>query len=362
MGTSSTRSLAPYAPVHFDPVTLDVLGDPVPVVDHVMTMANGAAEFSLSREGALAYVVGGPFEILRSLVWVDRHGQEEPIKAPPRAYYLPRLSPDGTRLALDTRDQESDIWIWEFARQTLRRLTMDPALDWYPVWTPDGGRVMFSSSRAGAQNLFSQAADNTGTAERLTTSPNFQFPTSISPDGTRLIFYENSPKTGPDLRVLRMDGAKQIEPLVETTFTEHNGEISPDGHWLAYESNESGQFQIHVRPFPHVESATFQISTGGGTKPVWARSGRELFYFDGSNSMTVVPVQTTPTFTYGNPTRLFDGRYFSGPPGRTYDVSPDGTRFLMIKDGDTANPNVTPASMVIVLNWSEELKRLVPTR
>jgi eukaryotic-like serine/threonine-protein kinase len=254
-------------------------------------------------------------------------------------------------------------------------VTDAPATDQSPVWTPDSRRVIFASGRAGVSNLFWQAANNTGTVERLTTSPNFQVPTSISPDGTRLIVRESMPKTGLDLRVLRLDASatapgagasttlatppRQTEPLVLTTYSEDNGEISPDGHWLAYQSNESGSFQISVRPFPNVDTGHWTISTGGGTKPLWARSGKELFYLDGANAMTSVPVQTTPTFTPGNPTKLFDGRYLAGPNGRTYDVSLDGQKFLMIKP--TTGTDQAP-SMVLVLNWLEELKARLPAK
>jgi serine/threonine-protein kinase len=370
----------------FDPVRLDVLSDPVPIVEQVVTLSTGAARFSLSRQGTLAYVRGsGASEAKRSLVWVDRQAHEDPITAaPPRAYQYPRLSPDGTRVALDIRDQARDIWIWDLARQTLTRLTDAPATDEYPVWTPDSRRIIFESARAGITNLFWQAADNTGTVERLTNSPHIQVPTSISPDGTRLVFQEGMPKTGYDLRVLRLDGSstapgadaapagraspsagpgageRPTEPLVQTIFIEYNGEVSPDGHWLAYQSNESGQDQIYVRPFPNVDSGHWQISTSGGTRPLWARSGRELFYLDRDNAMTSVPVHTTPAFSPGNPTKLFGGRYLSAS-GRTYDVSPDGQRFLMIKDNAVGDQTVAPA-IVVVLNWQEELKRLVPAK
>jgi len=360
--------------VRFDPVTLTVGSDPMPVVEAVTTLPTGAAEFSVSRTGALVYVPGGAMGGTRSLVWVTRQGLEAPLAAaPPRAYGLPRLSPDGTRVALDIRDQQQDIWIWDLARQTLTPLTDAPATDAFPVWTPDSRRVIFGSNRGGVSNLFWQAANNTGTVERLTTSPNVQVPTSISPDGTRLIVRETVPTTGNDLRVLRLDpstslGAgpstplgtppRQTEPLLQTTFTEDSGEISPDGHWLAYQSNESGAFQISVRPFPTVDAGHWTISPSGGTRPLWARSGTELFYLDGAGAMTRVPIQTTPTFSAGTPTKLFDTRYFSAAVGRSYDVSPDGQRFLMIK---TAGTEQAP-TMVVVLNWIEELKARLPAK
>ena len=366
--------------VRFDAVKLEVLSDPVPVVDQVTTLVTGAAEYSVSRQGALVYVAGGATGVARQLVWVTRQGHEDPIAAaPPRAYAYPRLSPDGTRVALDIRDQEQDIWIYDLARQTLTRLTDSPAVNVNPVWMPDSKRVIFGSARAGGQNLFWQAADNTGTVERLTTSPNTQFPTSISPDGTRLIVQEVVPKTGRDLRVLQMEGPssalragpstaigtspRQTEPLVQTTFAEDNGEISPDGHWLAYQSNESGQNQISVRPFPNVDSGHWTISTSGGARPLWARSGKELFYLDGTNAVTAVPIQTTPTFSVGNPTKLFDnGRYVAAGIGRSYDVSLDGQKFLMIKATANGDQTSTSPSMVVVLNWTEELKARVPTK
>ena len=362
--------------VRFDLGRLEVLGDPVPVVEQVSTAPTGAANFSVSRQGTLVYMrggAGGQTGSPRSLVWVNRKGIEEPIKAPPRAYVYPRLSPDGTRVALDIRDQESDIWIWDLARQTLTRLTFGPDAELYPVWTPDSRRIIFYSTRAGGGNLFWQPADGTGTVERLTTSSTTpHYPYSISPDGKSLVFQENVPKTGIDLSLLLFgepggSSKSEVRPLVQTTFTETSAEISPDGHWLAYPSNESGQEEIFVRPFPKVDTGRWQISTGGGTRPLWARSGRELFFLDGNSFLTTVPVQTTPAFSAGNPTRVLNTRYFSGfgaggqnVAGRTYDVSPDGQRFLMIKDIVGADQTATPASMIVVLNWLEELKAKVP--
>lgn len=352
--------------VRFDLKALEVLSDAVPVVEQVMTVVSGEAQFTVSRTGTLVYVpgsVGGLQGPQLSLVWVNRQGREEPINAPPRAYMYPRLSPDGARVALDIRDQENDIWVWDLTRQTLTRLTFDPGLDRAPVWTPDGRRVIFSSQRGGVVgggNVFWQLADGTGTVERLTTSPDAQYPSSIAPDGTRVVFRGDGPKTGRDLSVVVLGSTPRAETLLQTTFNEENGEISPDGHWLAYQSNESGQEQIYVRPFPKVDAGRWQISPAGGSRPLWARSGRELFYLDANSVLTAVPVRTTPGFSAGNPAKVFDTRYAVPQNARTYDVSPDGQRFLMIKDNATAGPasNATPASMVVVLNWFEELKRL----
>jgi serine/threonine-protein kinase len=183
------------------------VGTPVPVSERVMTTTIGF-NMSISSDGTLVYVPGGVEAAARALVWVDRQGREEPLKAPLRAYMYPRLSPDGTRVALDVRDQDQDIWIWDLARETLRRFTFDPAEDQFPVWTPDGRRLLFNSTRAGpADNLFWQASDGTGAVERLTESPNKHYAYSVSPDGTRLVFSEETAPTWADaLMVLTLDG------------------------------------------------------------------------------------------------------------------------------------------------------------
>jgi Tol biopolymer transport system component len=222
---------------------------------------------------------------------VDRQGQETPIDAPPRGYLYPRLSPDGTRIALSVGDQELDIWLWNLSRRTLTRLTFAPANDGTPAWTPDGRRVIFSSEQSGPRNIYSMAADGTGVVERLTDSPNLQTVNGLSPDGTRLIFTELMLKTGLDLMQLRLGDllsgssehggpaeTNRVTPLLQTPFTEQNGIVSPDGRWLAYEATDSGQSEIYVRPFPDVSSGRWQISTGGGTRPLWAPNGQELFY------------------------------------------------------------------------------------
>jgi Tol biopolymer transport system component len=362
--------------VAFDLRRLEVTGTPVPVEQDITS-----ANMGLSNDGTLVYVngIGGTQAAPNTLVWVDRQGREEPLKAPSRPYVYPRLSPDGTRVALDIATPDRDIWMLDLARETLTRVTFDPGVDSHPVWTPDGQRVVFRSSRAGPDNLFWQAADGTGAGERLTESLNNQRPTAFSPDGTRLIFREETPTAGEDLIVLALEGGRRaqqhspgvgrpersvtsdVRPLVQTTFDELNGEISPDGRWVAYQSNESGEYEVYVRPFPDANSGRWQISTGGGTRPLWARSGKELFYLGPSGAMMSAFVEGGSTFRSGNPTRLFEGRYFmtAATAGRTYDVSPDGQRFLMIKVGGVSGETVAPTSIIVVQHWFEELKRLM---
>ena len=344
--------------VPFDVDALEVTGGPIPMAEGVMTagLRSGAAHFSVSDTGALVYVTGGdPAE--RTLVWVDRDGREETLAAEPRAYRHPRISPDGGRVAVVVRDPEQDIWIWDFARETLTPLTFGSRNDFYPVWTPDGRQVAFASNRDPPFNLFWKAADGTGTVERLTESESQQFPYAFTPDGSQLVFLERGEQS-VTLGVLSLEGSS--EPLLETEFDERNGEISPDGLWLAYQSNASGQDEIYVRPFPNVDDGRWPISNGGGTRPLWAREGQELFYL-AAGAMMAVPVetvQTEPRFAPGNAEEVFAVRgYFVESAGRTYDISRDGERFLMIKEGAGGEST----ECILVQNWFEELKRLVPT-
>ena len=244
--------------VAFDLGRLAILGSPVPVVEGVVTAgARTGADFSVAADGTMVYVpAAAQTGSHRMLVWVDRQGREQALAAPPRAYVYPRLSPNGTRVAVAVADQENDVWIWDLSRETpLRRFTFDAGFDLYPVWTPDGRRLLWGvgGARGAPPNLYSQAADGSGAAERLTDGPNTQYisyPLAISPDGTRLVVREDRPGTGLDLALLTLNGEWRITPLIRTASSEGNGEISPDGRWLAYESDESGRKEIYVRPFP----------------------------------------------------------------------------------------------------------------
>ena len=280
--------------VPFDGESLEVSGEPFPVLEGLQTNNNGSSAYAVSAHGSLVYAPGGGVSTpQRTLVWIDREGNEEVLSAPPRAYIYPRISPDGTRVAIEhfVSTSDADIWVWDFARETLTRLTVDPAADEYPVWTPDGERVIFTSRRDGAiPNPYWVAADGTGTAERLAENPNFLYPHTISPDGTRLVMREGVDPA--NLVVMTLDGERRIEPLISAeAFSERNAEISADGRWIAYESNESGQFEIYVRPFPDVDSGRSQISARGGRGAVWARSGEELFYRNLDGVLMGVPVE-----------------------------------------------------------------------
>ena len=365
--------------VRFNLARLEVVGDPVQMIDLSLSGQLGAANFAVSQQGTLVYLPtsAGPQNDLRSLVWVTRQGREEPIALPRRPYAVARLSPDETRVALDVREQSPDIWIWEVGRQTLVRLTNDAAADMSPVWTPNGRRLIWSSARDNdIGNLYWQASDGTGSGERLTTNTGAQFPTSISPDGTRVLLFAASAQSRRAISTLTLPassagleaGRLQPEPLLQSSADQQNGEISPDGCWIAYQSNESGRSEIYVRPFPKVDAERFLISPNGGTRPAWARNGRELFFLDGDGRLTSVPVQATATtFRPGAATKILDTRYYAGfsrrgQDLRAYDVSRDGQRFLMIKDEAGTGETVTSASMVVVVNWHAELKARIPVQ
>jgi Tol biopolymer transport system component len=340
----------------FDPRRLAVTGPAVPVVEGVLQAATGASQFGVSASGSLIYVAGGFQSAQLGLVWVTRSGVEQPVAAPARGYSYPRLSPDGRRLAVGVADAGTQLWLYEFSRETLTRLTLEGSLSALPAWTPDGKRITFTSRADGPLNLFWQLSDGSGGPERLTTSDYNHTPMSWTPDGQQLVFGEVRPDTGFDILVLTA-GDRTARPFLRTPFNESTPRLSPDGRWLAYASDESGRQEIYVQPFPGPGSK-WPISAEGGREPVWNRNGRELFYRSGDRMM-VVDVATEPGFSAGKPRVLFEGPY-----ERTvftvanYDVSPDGQRFLMLKRSDQGA--AAPTQITIVQNWFEELKRRVP--
>jgi eukaryotic-like serine/threonine-protein kinase len=345
--------------VPFDLKRLEVTGSPVTILEGIsMNPSSGWAEFSTSMDGSLAYVPGGSRAYTeRTLLWVDRKGTARPLAAPPRAYVSPRLSPDGQRVAVG--GEGVGLWLFDLARGTLTRLTDTGGAFPLPIWTPDSKRLTFRFNASGSLNLDWILSDGSNTAERLTASDNMQSPGSWSPDGQVLAFSENDPTSGWDIWVLKLDDQRKPQPFLQTPFNEGAPMFSLDGHWLAYESDETGQREIYVRPFPG-PGGKWQISTEGGTEPMWARNGSELFYRSG-DKMMVAAVTTKPAFSAAKPTLLFEGHYergsFSYSIQPNYDVSLDGQRFLMIKTSELE----AAAQVNVVLNWSDEVRRLVPS-
>jgi serine/threonine-protein kinase len=346
--------------VPFDVARLQVTGPPVPVQEGVITTAatSGGAEYDVTESGLLAYVPGSARLPERSLVWVDRQGVSKEIPAPVNVYSSPRISPDGKLLAVVVSGAggSQDVWIYEFGRNTLMRLTFGGGHN--PIWTPDSRKIIYRN-RTPTFSFLMRPADGSGTDETLLGN-NFDdpgaTPSSVSPDGKTLLFgrADTTGAVGTDL--LSLDGSGKILPFLRSTFNQASARLSPDGHWVAYSSNESGRFEIYVQPFPGL-GGKWMISTEGGSYPLWARSGREIF-FRNEDKMMSAPVETQPAFKAGTPRMLFRGGGYLGYFGTgNYDVAPDGQHFLMIKEKEA------PASskeVSIILHWTDELKRRVP--
>ena len=244
--------------------------------------------------------------------------------------------------------------MWDFARASLMRLTTTPATESLAVWSPDARQVVYSSDY---RALLSRAADGTGAVSRLLEVER-GWPSSISPDGTRLVYLSGTFSQN-DVHVLTLDGEHRSQPLIGTEFDESDAEIAPDGRWLAYRSNASGQEEVYVQPFPAVDRGRWKISTAGGRDPLWSPNGRELFYRTPAGVMRV-PVETTDGFTAGAPSLVVAGAYFM-QGARSYDISRDGRRFLMMKARrDPDDPLAGLTQIVVVQQWFEDLKARVP--
>ena len=339
--------------VPFDATALEVTGAPVRVLEGVaMYPGNGSAEFSLSRDGSLLYAPGEPMDFDRRVVLVDRTGAATTLVQETHVFLSPRFSPDGRSLALGINTANMSLWVYDIARGSLTRI-VSGSNNWTPVWTPDGEHVTFSSDRGGTLSMFSTASDGSGQAERLIGGELQRFPESWTPDGQTLLFTERNPETGYDIWLLSAAG--EPTPFLQTSSNEKGAEISPNGRWVAYESDESGRPQIYICPFPQAEPKR-QVFIEGGIDPLWNPNGRELFYRDGNKIMSV-ETETEGTLALAQPQCLFESdSYLTGRS--SYDVTADGERFVMIDQSESA---LAPTELVIIQNWAEELKRLVPT-
>jgi serine/threonine-protein kinase len=369
--------------VPFDLKRLEVTGPPFKVVDGVFMSTNsGSAHFDISRTGALAYAVGRAEGGDRTLVWVDRNGKADPLPLPPRSYVFPRISPDGTQLAVEVEGVNHDLYTWDFDRGVMTKMTTD-GLSHAPVWTPDGKHIAYRSWKAGTMTMWWMPSDRSGPEERLTSVGARQSVVSFSPDGRYMAFNQMETSGmgmgpgemgimgsgshemdagGTGVWILPMQGDRTPRPFVRSKFTEGSGRFSPDGKWVAYCSNESGRNEVFVQQWPG-PGPKIKISSEGGTDPIWSRNGKELFYRNG-NKMMAVQVATQPVFKPSKPQLLWEAPYAHGmssscgPPGTTegnYDVASDGSRFLMIKD---LSEDLVSTRIVVVLNFAEELKAL----
>ncbi len=336
--------------VPFDLTRLQVTGPPVSILDDVAVRAvAGGAEFSVSDNGTLVYLsgtLGGS-----NLVLVDRQGFVQPLVEEVFVPLSPRFSPDGRRIALTTQEAGTqDVYTFDLSSRTFSRLTFEGS-NFFPEWSPDGTRVLFSSVRTGTRgrDLLWKSADGVGEARPLLSLDGNQWEGALSPDGSWLVYREVAEETGRDILAVPLDDERNPRPLARTPSNERAIALSPNGRWLAYVSDESGNDEVYVRPVPKA-GGRWMISSGGGQEPVWSHDGREIFYRSGS-SLISVSVETEPAFTTGNREVLFERPLRSYTNRATYDIHPDGDRFVMVTSGEGS------ANLVIVLNWFEELRR-----
>ena len=356
--------------VPFDLKRLEVTGQSAPVLEGVVTNpGNGGAQFSFSDAGNLVYVSGGGTAQNVSIYWMDRQGKFTPLRATPGEYVNPAFSPDGKRLALEVRDgKRSDIWVYEWERDTLTRLTFGGADNYRPVWTPDGQRITYSSlEKSGKFDLYWKQANGVGDALRLAESKNQMTALSWRPDGKVLAFFQLNAGTSLDILTLPVEGNEKSgwnpgepQPFLNGPYNELHAAFSPDGRWLAYQSDESGNFEVYVRPFPG-PGGKWQISTDGGLTPKWSRNGKELFYStEDGKIMVATYIVSGDSFRADRPKPWSPGQ-FSSARGYTsnFDLHPDGKRFAVLKapgTGDTAVVN----KITVIFNFLDELRRKVP--
>jgi serine/threonine-protein kinase len=308
------------------------------------------AHFSVSQNGSLAYLPGTLLKRETEIVWVDRDGRDQSVGVPPRAYFHPRLSPDASRIAVEVEGAQAGVWVYEIARGALSRFTAGDG--WNAIWTPDSKRLTFEGSATRGGGIFWRGADGSGKDERLTsTESRRNIPISWSPDGSALSF-----ATQEGALMIYRVGDRSTRAVFETPFNQSTGMFSPDGRWLAYTSNETGRMEIYVQAYPD-GGQKLQLSTAGGSEPMWARNGRELFYRLG-DQMLAVPIRAGSTLVAGKAVVLFEQPYQrrAGVNRANYDVSGDG-RFLMIK---TQGADLKLTGIRFVSEWFSELRERLP--
>jgi serine/threonine protein kinase/Tol biopolymer transport system component len=344
----------------FDAARRRLLGDPFPVAEQAALDPNVIIGAISAGTGVLAYRTGSSSSN-RQLVWFDRSGKPAGDVGPPDGFSSlnPELSPDGGRVAVDrVVNGNRDVWVLELARHITSRFTFDPTVDLGPVWAPDGDRIVFTSARRGVVNLYLKSSNGAGNEDFLLESPQATAAMDWSRDGRFIIYRVVNPNGGRDLWVLPLFGDRKPYPFVATSFNASYAQFSPDGRWVAYQSDESGQYQIYVQPFPG-PGAKLPVSNAGGTHPRWNRNGKELFYIAADSKLMSVAVETTTdshTLKAGTPVELFATHLVEVPPSaqrQQYAVSPDGQRFLMNVPIESAD--ISP--ITVVLNWNPGTKK-----
>jgi serine/threonine-protein kinase len=353
--------------IPFDVNRLDVAGQPVPVLEGVSSAGGGGGQFAASADGTLVYRSGLSAGSASPISWMDRDGNLAVLRARAADWSNPQFSPDGRRLAMDIDDgTQTEIWVYDWERGTLSRLTSGPGSKGNPVWTPDGSRIVFRWNQAGSWSLFWQRADGTGEVQRLT-EPRASFPVAGSwhPSGKFLLFTEVDAQTNRDILILPMDGNetsgwKPGQPTVflKTSADEQSPVFSPDGRWIAYHSNETGRNEIYVRPFPG-PGGKWQISNAGGRYPMWSHADRVLLFdsFD-QHVMVASYAVVGDAFRADGPRPWSTKPYLARPRQRSIDLHPDGVRLAVAPVLE--QPTVQPDRLVFIFNFFDELRRIAP--
>ncbi len=335
----------------FDTKRLAITGPVKTVAENVtVTPPFSTPLFAVSQNGTLIYVAAAPGFGTSRLTWVDRKGNQQPVNAIERAFEEPRLSPDG-RIAVTLRDANPDVWLEDATREVLTRYTFGAEEEETPDWTPDGKSIAYSALRGNTHFLYVKSSDGSGEERVLAQTANHAHTGSWAPDGTSIVFTDYTADSRGDIWMKSLTPAAPPRPLVQTRFNERAPRISPDGRWVAYTSDESGRDEVYVQSYPR-PGAKFQISVDGGGEPVWSPAGHELFYRHG-DAMMSVKTTLAPSFAASSPELLFHGDFVPTRRGEAaYDVSRDGTRFLMVKR-DAAS---SPTQINVVTNFLTDLK------
>jgi serine/threonine-protein kinase len=365
--------------VPFDRKRLQVNGSPTPILEGIAANPGDATmQVSFAANGTLMYVPGHSGFQLVSVYWLDREGKFTPVRETPGDYYMPALSPDGKLLALSINDgKKSDLWVYDLSRDTLTRLTFD-GNNVAPVWTPDGQRITYShfAQPTGHGDIFWIRVDGTGTPFRLTSLNSRTFGSSWHPNGKVLAFDQAEagalahPLAGPgtyNTFIITVGGSdkqgwttSEAKPLLTGPSMQWESSFSPDGKWLAYDSNESGEYEVYVRPFPG-QGGRWQISTAHGRYPKWSRTSKELFYRTLDSKIMVVPYTVSgESFNAGKPELWSPGQFTERLGSVNFDIHPDGKRFVVLK-APTSKEGAAPGKFIFVFNFFEELRRKAPS-